>query len=126
MATLRVHAVQQASASSIAGVILVGDSWNIRHPISGAGMTVALKDVVMLREMFRDMERLDHWDVIGEKVRRWYQERRNYSSALNLFSSAICTMAASDGQFGILCGLPSQLTDHRLHYSWSIQDPAKS
>ena len=36
------------SQASIPGAILIGDALNMRHPLTGGGMTVALKDVVAL------------------------------------------------------------------------------
>jgi squalene monooxygenase len=38
-----------AAPSSRAGAVLLGDSWNMRHPLTGGGMTVALRDVEALR-----------------------------------------------------------------------------
>ncbi|RPD68277.1 squalene monooxygenase [Lentinus tigrinus ALCF2SS1-7] len=36
------------------GVLLLGDSWSMRHPLTGGGMTVAFNDVVLLRDMQLD------------------------------------------------------------------------
>ena len=33
-----------------AGALLLGDSFNMRHPLTGGGMTVGLTDVVALRD----------------------------------------------------------------------------
>jgi len=38
-----------AAPSTRAGAVLLGDSWNMRHPLTGGGMTVALRDVEALR-----------------------------------------------------------------------------
>jgi squalene monooxygenase len=38
-----------AAPSKLAGAVLLGDSWNMRHPLTGGGMTVALRDVEALR-----------------------------------------------------------------------------
>ena len=40
--------VEQGTAVTKEGV---GDSWNMRHPLKGGGMTVALNDVVVLRDL---------------------------------------------------------------------------
>ncbi|OBZ72334.1 Squalene monooxygenase [Grifola frondosa] len=42
---------EQGGHLSKEGVILVGDSWNMRHPLTGGGMTVAFNDVVLLTDM---------------------------------------------------------------------------
>ncbi|KAG0345107.1 Squalene epoxidase, partial [Podila humilis] len=41
------------STSSDLGVILLGDAMNMRHPLTGGGMTVALNDVVYLKDMLK-------------------------------------------------------------------------
>ncbi|RYY32916.1 hypothetical protein EON62_04805, partial [archaeon] len=38
------------------GAILLGDSWNMRHPLTGGGMTVAIKDSEMLCTVLRDLD----------------------------------------------------------------------
>lgn len=38
------------------GAILLGDSFNMRHPLTGGGMTVALSDVVILRDLLRPLD----------------------------------------------------------------------
>ena len=48
--------VEQGTAATKKGVILVGDSWNMRHPLTGGGMTVALNDVVVLRDLLGFMD----------------------------------------------------------------------
>lgn len=37
------------------GALLLGDAFNMRHPLTGGGMTVALSDVVVLRDLLRPM-----------------------------------------------------------------------
>ncbi|KAF6749403.1 squalene epoxidase-domain-containing protein [Ephemerocybe angulata] len=55
-------AVKQGTKASKTGVILLGDSWNMRHPITGVGMSVALRDVVYLRKAFCNFESFENWD----------------------------------------------------------------
>lgn len=37
------------------GVLLLGDAYNLRHPLTGGGMTVALKDVKLWRKLLKDI-----------------------------------------------------------------------
>ncbi|KAG2352560.1 squalene epoxidase [Suillus spraguei] len=39
-----------ASQTNKRGVILLVDAWNMRHPLTGGGMTVALSDVYILSQ----------------------------------------------------------------------------
>jgi 2-polyprenyl-6-methoxyphenol hydroxylase-like FAD-dependent oxidoreductase len=36
----------------------IGDSWNIRHPLTGGGMSVALNDVMILRDVLSHVKNL--------------------------------------------------------------------
>ncbi|PIK33703.1 putative squalene monooxygenase isoform X1 [Apostichopus japonicus] len=38
------------------GVLLLGDAYNMRHPLTGGGMSVALNDVKLWRELFKEMK----------------------------------------------------------------------
>lgn len=35
------------------GALLLGDAFNMRHPLTGGGMTVALADIIVLRDLLR-------------------------------------------------------------------------
>lgn len=39
------------SRVSVAGVLLLGDAYNMRHPLTGGGMSVALNDVRIWRSL---------------------------------------------------------------------------
>jgi len=37
------------------GVLLLGDAYNIRHPLTGGGMSVVLNDVKIWRSLLQDI-----------------------------------------------------------------------
>ena len=37
------------------GVLVLGDAFNMRHPLTGGGMSVALNDVVIWRQLLRQL-----------------------------------------------------------------------
>lgn len=41
------------------GALLMGDAFNMRHPLTGGGMTVALSDIVLLRDLLRPLSNLN-------------------------------------------------------------------
>jgi len=45
----------QGSKHTKSGAVLIGDAWNMRHPLTGGGMTVALSDVVILRRLLEPL-----------------------------------------------------------------------
>ena len=47
------EAEEQGSGNGASGVVLLGDAWNMRHPITGGGMSVALMDSESLADALR-------------------------------------------------------------------------
>lgn len=43
------------SSLSSAGVLLLGDAYNMRHPLTGGGMSVALNDVHIWRNLLKNI-----------------------------------------------------------------------
>ncbi|KAF0699306.1 Aste57867_10096 [Aphanomyces stellatus] len=69
-------------------VIMLGDSFNMRHPLTGGGMTVALKDVVLLNDLLKDADLTRAADVAA--VRRAFElERIHHSSTVNILANAL-------------------------------------
>lgn len=84
----------QGRPKTMAGAIMVGDAWNMRHPLTGGGMTVAFNDAVLLTEYLRpDHEiqegQLERWDVISERLKEWFWARKNLSGTVNVLSIAL-------------------------------------
>ncbi|MCI43861.1 squalene monooxygenase-like, partial [Trifolium medium] len=44
-----------ASPYPTPGALLMGDAFNMRHPLTGGGMTVALSDIVVLRNLLKPL-----------------------------------------------------------------------
>ena len=93
--------VQQGSALSKKGVILLGDSWNMRHPLTGGGMTVALNDIVYLQDVFNSIKHLDDWEEIRHAIRNWHWGRKPLSSTINILSNTPYGLFEKDGEFAI-------------------------
>lgn len=39
----------------VPGVLLLGDAYNMRHPLTGGGMSVALNDVLIWRSLMKNI-----------------------------------------------------------------------
>ena len=91
--------VQQGSPLSKSGVILLGDSWNMRHPLTGGGMTVALNDVVYLRKIFSSVNRFDDWEEIRHALCKWHWDRIPLSSTINILSGTLYGLFRKDSWF---------------------------
>ncbi|KAJ3869241.1 squalene epoxidase-domain-containing protein [Lentinula novae-zelandiae] len=85
------------------GVFLVGDAWNMRHPLTGGGMTVAFNDIVILRDILAQVGDFSHWDEIREGLRRWHWDRKSLASTVNILSVALYDLfGANDDNLEVL------------------------
>ena len=88
-----------------AGLVLLGDAMNMRHPLTGGGMTVALNDVVLLRDLLSPDAVPDLADtkVVLEKMRIFHWQRKNLTAVINILAQALYSLfAANDPQLKIL------------------------
>ncbi|PFH48637.1 hypothetical protein AMATHDRAFT_149420 [Amanita thiersii Skay4041] len=90
--------VQQGSPSGKEGVILLGDAWNMRHPLTGGGMTVALHDVVILRDLLSRLDNFADWDNTRNLLYRWHWKRKPLTSTVNILSVALYDLFGADDE----------------------------
>lgn len=91
--------VKQGGTATKEGCILLGDSWNMRHPLTGGGMTVALNDVVFLREIIGSLSDLGDWDEVSAALNRWHWGRKPLASTINLLSGTLYGLFGEHGKF---------------------------
>jgi hypothetical protein len=72
-----------------AGAVLLGDAFNMRHPLTGGGMTVALSDVVVLRDMLAPIKSFSDKQSVMTAVKKFYIMRRPMASTINILSGAL-------------------------------------
>lgn len=86
-------------ASFKRGVILLGDAYNMRHPLTGGGMSVALNDVMIWRELLASVSRLSDHDKILEKLKVFqWRRKQSHSFVINVLAQALYALfSASDG-----------------------------
>lgn len=58
------------------GALLMGDAFNMRHPLTGGGMTVALSDIVVLRNLLKPLRNLKEPDLLCEYLESFYTLRK--------------------------------------------------
>jgi len=86
--------------------MLVGDAFNMRHPLTGGGMTVAFNDAVLLGKLLGvapDLPALDDWDAVRGRLHTWYWKRKPLASTVNILSVALYDLfGAEDENLAIL------------------------
>ncbi|WWD04644.1 hypothetical protein V865_002715 [Kwoniella europaea PYCC6329] len=89
----------QGLSNHLSGAILVGDAYNMRHPLTGGGMTVAFNDAIILTKYLKPSEQLpsgraglEDWDKVSEYLREWFWERKKLSGVVNVLSMALYSL----------------------------------
>ncbi|KAG6001742.1 hypothetical protein E4U21_003881 [Claviceps maximensis] len=80
-----------AAVNRVPGLLVAGDALNMRHPMTGGGMTVALKDVVLLRELLSPAllpDLTDHKQVMMQMT-KFHSRRKKHSFVINVLAQAI-------------------------------------
>ncbi|KAH8802712.1 squalene epoxidase-domain-containing protein [Xylogone sp. PMI_703] len=80
------------------GMVILGDAMNMRHPLTGGGMTVAFNDVVILSRLLSPEKIPDLGDAaaVQHAMKEFHWERKNLSSIINILSMALYSLFAAD------------------------------
>ena len=90
-------AVEQGGRHTREGVLLLGDAWNMRHPLTGGGMTCAFNDVVILRRYLAEVDDLSSWGEVSDLLHHWHWSRKPLASTINILSVALYDLFGADG-----------------------------
>lgn len=73
----------------VKGTVILGDAFNQRHPLTGAGMSVALNDIVILERLLHNIDLSDH-DLVVSLLHKFHWERKsNHSYVINILAEAL-------------------------------------
>ncbi|KAJ4845179.1 Squalene epoxidase 1 [Turnera subulata] len=78
-----------ASPHPTPGALLMGDAFNMRHPLTGGGMTVALSDIVLLRNLLRPLRNMDDAPTLCKYLESFYTLRKPVASTINTLAGAL-------------------------------------
>ncbi|XP_009624091.1 squalene epoxidase 3-like [Nicotiana tomentosiformis] len=81
------------------GALLLGDSFNMRHPLTGGGMTVALSDIAVLRNLLKPLDNLNDADELCKYLESFYTLRKPVASTINTLAGAL---------YKVFCASPDQ------------------
>ena len=87
-----------AITNSTAGLVILGDALNMRHPLTGGGMTVALNDVHLLSTLLspRKIASLSEHKSILVALRTFHWRRKQYAAVINILAQALYALFAAD------------------------------
>lgn len=88
-----------ASTNKTPGMILLGDAMNMRHPLTGGGMTVAFNDVVLVTELLspKNVPDLEDTDAVLRQMSRFHWDRKALTSIINILAQALYSLFAANG-----------------------------
>nr|OQO32210.1 hypothetical protein B0A51_00579 [Rachicladosporium sp. CCFEE 5018] len=87
------------------GLAILGDALNMRHPLTGGGMTVAFNDVVLLSDLLDPavVPSLASTGLVLKQLKRLHWQRKSLSSVINILAQALYSLfAANDTQLKAL------------------------
>ncbi|XP_070248834.1 squalene monooxygenase [Myotis yumanensis] len=72
------------------GVLLLGDAYNIRHPLTGGGMSVVFKDIKLWRKLLKGIPDLYDDAAIFQAKKSFYWSRKmSHSFVVNILAQAL-------------------------------------
>lgn len=79
------------------GVLAVGDAFNMRHPLTGGGMSVAFNDCIILKDVLISIPDLRNYQAVVDAL-RVFRIRRNssHSFVVNILAQALYELFAAD------------------------------
>ncbi|KAJ5272556.1 hypothetical protein N7478_007681 [Penicillium angulare] len=87
-----------ASTNKTAGLMILGDALNMRHPLTGGGMTVALNDVCVIRELLSPeaVPSFEDTELVLKQLSRFHWMRKKSSTVINILAQALYMLFAAD------------------------------
>ncbi|XP_037497986.1 squalene epoxidase 3 isoform X1 [Jatropha curcas] len=71
------------------GALLMGDAFNMRHPLTGGGMTVALSDIAVIRDLLKPLPDLNDAASLTKYLESFYTLRKPVASTINTLAGAL-------------------------------------
>lgn len=87
-----------AKQNNVIGMCLLGDSLNMRHPLTGSGMSVGLLDVFFLINSIGDMDFSDREKILDKQF-DFHYTRKSYAMGLNILSIALYSLFAAESLY---------------------------
>jgi squalene monooxygenase len=87
------------------GMVILGDAMNMRHPLTGGGMTVAFNDVVLLADLLapEKIPSLGDTAAVQKAMKNFHWKRKGLSTIINILAMALYSLfAANDRQLKAL------------------------
>ncbi|GAW85293.1 squalene monooxygenase [Bathymodiolus platifrons methanotrophic gill symbiont] len=78
------------------GAVLLGDALNMRHPLTGGGLTAVFNDVYLLSTHLLAMPDFNDPKLIHEKLELYYSDRYHANTNINIMANALYGVMSND------------------------------
>lgn len=78
------------------GAVLLGDALNMRHPLTGGGLTAVFNDVFLLSKHLLAMPDFNDPKLLHEKLELYYQDRYHANTNVNIMANALYGVMSND------------------------------
>ena len=78
------------------GAVMLGDALNMRHPLTGGGLTAVFSDIQILSAHLLAMPDFSNTDLIHEKIEAYYRDRQRANANLNILANALYGVMSND------------------------------
>ncbi|KAJ3226300.1 Squalene epoxidase [Clydaea vesicula] len=86
------------------GLLILGDAMNMRHPLTGGGMTVALWDVVHVSDLLHPLKFKNFNKVkkVSEELKKLHWKRKPLSSVINILAQALYSLFSAGDNINLI------------------------
>jgi len=78
------------------GAVMLGDALNMRHPLTGGGLTAVFSDIQILSTHLLAMPDFYNTDLIHDKIEAYYRDRQHANANLNVLANALYGVMSND------------------------------
>ncbi|MGR8935021.1 MAG: FAD-dependent monooxygenase [Gammaproteobacteria bacterium] len=78
------------------GAVMLGDALNMRHPLTGGGLTAVFSDIRILSGHLLAMPDFNNTDLVYEKIEAYYRDRKQANANLNILANALYGVMSND------------------------------
>ena len=78
------------------GAVLLGDALNMRHPLTGGGLTAVFNDVYLLSTHLLAMPDFNDPKLIHDKLELYYRDRYHANTNVNIMANALYGVMSND------------------------------
>ncbi|GFF28685.1 squalene monooxygenase [Aspergillus udagawae] len=91
------NSILPPSQQKVPDLLFLGDALNMRHPLTGGGMTVAFNDVLLISKLLapENVLSLDDSNAVLEQIGRFHWARKQGFSLINILAMALYTLFAA-------------------------------